>query len=93
MRIGGCKVFGYRDFKNEKATGIEDHRTGNKVTYETMRDDIDFDASPIIHGTELIDDLAEKLMEMVIRTAIGRRTKAEILGYGEFAVMRACNYV
>lgn len=67
--------------------------TGNRTTYETMRDDIDFDASPIIHGTELMTDLAEKLMEMVIQTADGRRTKAETLGYGEIAVMRACNYV
>lgn len=67
--------------------------TGNKITYSKMEDNIDFDASPIIYGTETMEQLTDNLLEMVVNTANGKLTKAELLGYTEMAIARVCNYV
>ena len=67
--------------------------TGNKITYENMIDNIDFDASGVIYGTETLDGLGEKLLEEVVEVANGKQTKAESLGYTEMAIARLCNYV
>ena len=58
-----------------------------------MEDNIDFDASPALTGEKTIDQLAGDLHALLVDTASGRETKAELLGYTETAVMRACNYV
>lgn len=67
--------------------------TGNRKTFEHMQDNIDFDASPVIYGPQRIEELADELLEMVVKTANGKYTKAESLGYIEIGIMRACNYV
>lgn len=67
--------------------------TGNRETYANMRDNIDFDASPVIYGPETMEELTEKLFDLVIDTANGKLARAEALGYIEIACMRACNYV
>lgn len=67
--------------------------TGNKRTFENMQDNIDFDASPLIYGLQKIDELADELLGLVVKTANGKYTKAESLGYIEIGIMRACNYV
>ena len=67
--------------------------TGNERTYQIMKDNIDFDASPALCGTKSIEELGGELYEMVVETCNGKMTKAEALGFTETAVMRACNYV
>lgn len=67
--------------------------TGNKLTYEKMKDNIDVDASPLIYGTKTLDELGNELLEEVINVANGKLTKAEALGYTEMAIARVCNYV
>lgn len=67
--------------------------TGNKLTYEKMRDNLDFDASPLIYGTKTLRELGAELYELVRQTADGRQTKAEALGFVETAIARVCNYV
>ena len=67
--------------------------TGNRETARLMEDNIDFDASPALTGEKTIDQLAGDLHALLVDTASGRETKAELLGYTETAVMRACNYV
>lgn len=66
--------------------------TGNRITFETMRDNIDLDASPLIYGGSL-DAMGEALEKMVSEVAGGKFTKAEALGYTEMAIARVCNYV
>ena len=66
--------------------------TGNRLTFEKMKDNIDVDASPLIYGGKL-DTMGEALTEMVAEVASGKLTKAEALGYTEMAIARACNYV
>lgn len=67
--------------------------TGNKLTFEKMVDNIDFDASGIIYGKSTVGELGQALLEEVVEVANGKKTKAESLGYTEMAIARLCNYV
>lgn len=67
--------------------------TGNKNTYEIMKDNLDFNASPLIHENKDMDEMTEELFEEVLKIINGKGTKAELLGYKEMAIMRAANFV
>lgn len=67
--------------------------TGNRETYKTMEDNLDFDASPVIYGETTIDKLGERLLDDVIDYCNGKLTKAESLGYIETAIQRGANFV
>jgi altronate dehydratase large subunit len=67
--------------------------TGNHTTYTRMLENIDFDASPVITGESDIASSGQALLEEVLRVAGGKVTKAEALGFNDFAVSRLCNYV
>lgn len=60
--------------------------TGNSVTYKRMEGDMDFDAGPILAGTQTIDSMAEQLASFVKDVASGKRTKSEALGHKEFYI-------
>ncbi|MCI6152236.1 UxaA family hydrolase [Fusobacterium perfoetens] len=66
--------------------------TGNKITYENMKDNIDFNASPLIYGEKSLKTLGDMLLKEVLEVASGKMTRAEILGFIETSVMRICNY-
>lgn len=66
--------------------------TGNKITYENMKDNIDFNASPLIYGEKSLKTLGNMLLKEVLEVASGKMTRAEILGFIETSVMRICNY-
>lgn len=67
--------------------------TGNKLTFSKMEDNLDLDASPLIYGTKTLEELGDELYQMVKEVACGNQTKAEVLGFTEMAIARACNYV
>jgi altronate dehydratase large subunit len=67
--------------------------TGNKLTYAKMKDNIDFDASPVIYGPQSMGELTDEFFSLMQDVANGRLTKAESLGYTEMAIARVCNYV
>lgn len=60
--------------------------TGNAATYARMKDDMDFDASPVLEGLCSQDELAMRLAREVARVASGSPSKSEILGHKEFFV-------
>ena len=62
--------------------------TGNPRTYRTMRENIDVNAGTIIDGEEMIEQVGKRIFDEIIRVASGKRTKAERLGYHEFAINR-----
>ncbi|MFI3227892.1 MAG: UxaA family hydrolase [Clostridia bacterium] len=66
--------------------------TGNKITFANMKDNIDFDASPIIYGQKTLEEQGDELLELVKNVSSGKQTKAEVLGYMEIAIARVCNY-
>lgn len=96
MAAGGCQI---SVFSTGRGTPTGNpimpviKLTGNRDTFKMMSDDIDMDTSSAIFEHKPITELGEELLNMVMETANGRLTKAEILGYNEMAVMRACNFV
>lgn len=67
--------------------------TGNRPTYEKMKDNIDLDASPVIYGPESMEEMTDILFGMMLDVANGKKPKAEALGFIESAIARVCNYV
>lgn len=62
--------------------------SGNKRTYEKMKDNIDYDASGILQGKQSIQDCGEELIQLLIDVCNGQLTKAEIFGFSELSVYR-----
>lgn len=60
--------------------------TGNQETYQKMKEDMDFDASPVLRGQMSQEELTESLIRLVIRTAAGEQTKSEALGHQEYYI-------
>lgn len=60
--------------------------TANPYTYGKMKENIDFDASTVINGTETVEQAGERLLNLVLEVARGRHTKAELLGHTEFMI-------
>lgn len=67
--------------------------TGNKLTFNKMEDNIDFNAAPLIYGEKTVEELGSELLDMVVEAACGKKTKAEVLGFTETAIARVCNFV
>lgn len=60
--------------------------TGNKHTYESMKDNIDLDTSGVIEGTRSLDELGDELYEMLLQVCNGKKTKAELYRFDDFAI-------
>lgn len=60
--------------------------TGNGDTYQHMKEDMDFDASPVLKGECSQNDLALRLAEMVADVASGSLSKSEAMGHHEFYI-------
>ena len=67
--------------------------TGNKLTFQKMEDNIDYDASPVIYGKKTMGEQGDELLAMTMEVVNGKQSKAESLGYTEMAIARVCNYV
>lgn len=67
--------------------------TANPETYRKMSDNIDVDVSKLLEEPENKEKMTDMLMQEIIRTANGKLTKSEILGFYEMAIARVCNYV
>lgn len=67
--------------------------TGNERTYAGMKENFDFDASPVISSGEKIEALGQKLFDKVLNIAGGERTSSELHGGRElFCVARRVGY-
>jgi (2R)-sulfolactate sulfo-lyase subunit beta len=62
--------------------------TGNPITLATMTEHIDVDVTGLLALTKNLDQAADDLMEMILRTANGRFTCAEALGHQEFVLTK-----
>ena len=69
--------------------------TANKNTLIKMNDNIDFDMSSALEGKKSINALGEELFKEIIAVANGKKTKAEVYGFGftETVMSRVCDYV
>jgi altronate dehydratase large subunit len=56
--------------------------------FEKMNDNIDLDAGPIVTGAATVTQIGQIIFDEMIKVASGRLTKAEILGFNDFAINR-----
>ena len=62
--------------------------SGNPLTCRTMSEHIDHDVSAILRGEMTVDEAGDELIQIIARTANGRRTSAEALGHREFVLTK-----
>ena len=55
----------------------------NTAMFERMEEDMDINCGTILEGQNSIDEMGEIIFNEMVATASGRRTKSELLGYGE----------
>jgi altronate dehydratase large subunit len=69
--------------------------TANRDTFKKMGDNIDLDLSEVLEGERSIEEAAKEMLKEVIRITNGKRTKAEVYGFGftETVMSRLCDYV
>ncbi len=69
--------------------------TANRDTFIKMEDNIDMDLSGALDGSATIEQLGREVLQEVLRIAGGKKTKAEIFGFGftETVMKRVCDYV
>jgi altronate dehydratase large subunit len=60
----------------------------NPETCENMRDNIDFDASPIVLGLATKEELGVQLYKLMLDVCNGQPTNAELIGHQEFCIHR-----
>lgn len=63
--------------------------TGNSGTYQKMGFNLDFNAGAVIEGASLAE-VGSELLDLIVRTASGEQTKAEVLRHDElFCITRS----
>ncbi len=69
--------------------------TANRETFACMNDNIDMDLSAVLLGEMRIEEMGSRVLDEIIRIANGKKTKAEIHGFGfsEVVIRRICDYV
>jgi altronate dehydratase large subunit len=55
--------------------------TGNRNTWENLRDHMDLDVSGVMEGAETLPAAGERIFNDILEVASGKLTKAEISGY------------
>ncbi len=69
--------------------------TANKDTFLKMNDNLDMDLSAVLDGKKTIEEMGRHVLEEIVKIASGKKTKAEIYGFGfsEVVIRRICDYV
>ena len=60
----------------------------NTALYEKKGNWIDFNAGTVAEGKETLDEAGERLLDLVLETASGKRTKQELGGYREISIFK-----
>ncbi|GAA4481700.1 altronate dehydratase family protein [Actinoallomurus oryzae] len=55
----------------------------NRETYRAMEEDMDVDCGAILDGEVTVAELGERIFQLVLEVASGRRTASEELGFGD----------
>ena len=55
----------------------------NTRLFEHQEDDMDLNCGTIIDGQESIEQVGQKIFQLMLQTASGKKTKSELFGYGE----------
>ena len=55
----------------------------NSMLFKRMPDDMDINCGTVIEGSETVQACGERLFQLILDTASGKRTKSEEMGFGE----------
>jgi altronate hydrolase len=55
----------------------------NTALWQRQQDDMDINCGEVIDGTASIEQLGERLFQLLLETASGRKTRSELHGYGQ----------
>jgi altronate hydrolase len=55
----------------------------NSALFRHMEEDMDINCGTIVDGTETLDEAGERIFRMILDTASGKKTKSELLGFGD----------
>ena len=55
----------------------------NTPLYQHMSEDMDINCGEVVDGTATVQEMGEKIFHLILETASGRRSKSELLGYGD----------
>ena len=55
----------------------------NSRLYQHMEEDMDVNCGTIVDGTETIEQAGDRIFRLILETASGRKSKSELLGFGE----------
>ncbi len=55
----------------------------NTPLYKRMTDDMDIDCGPIADGAASVQEIGQRIFDLVLATASGKQTKSEELGFGD----------
>jgi altronate hydrolase len=55
----------------------------NTPLYLKMTDDMDINCGDIVDGSASVQELGERIFRLMLKTASGKRSKSELLGYGQ----------
>jgi altronate hydrolase len=61
--------------------------TGNSRTFESLRDDMDFNAGRVLSGECTMEEAALELRDLITTVAAGAPSRPEVLGHREFFIM------
>lgn len=62
--------------------------TGNPITYEKMKDNMDINAGAVLEGKSTIQDMGKDIFEEILKVSEGKLTKAEAYGFSESSIWR-----
>ena len=62
--------------------------SSNNRLYESMSENIDFNAGTVVSGEETIQQVGKRLFELILKVASGKMSKAEILRDNAFDIWR-----
>jgi altronate hydrolase len=55
----------------------------NTPMYERMSEDMDINCGEIADGKATVEEMGERIFDLILDTASGKKTKSELLGYGD----------
>ena len=61
--------------------------TGNSKTFESMQDDLDFDAHELLLNRNCMPIMRERFLTLLFDVCCGKKTKAEKLGHYEYEML------
>ena len=55
----------------------------NTAMFKKMSEDMDINCGTVIDGEETVEQAGQRVFELVLNTASGKKSKSEINGYGD----------